>query len=184
MKYLVYEVASGQPLFTQRTAPSLPAEFSFIEVDDDIVTATGDTVVNGALAPYAPSLTDKQAAKVQAANANYNALMSVGFTLNGTPFQIDAVSQSQIAAMGALALGSIADPANSPWSAGFYWVAADNSHVPMDAATTYAFARAVALYVSSCILHLRAIKDAIAGAADQAALDAIDVTAGYPPPSG
>jgi hypothetical protein len=44
----------------------------------------------------------------------------------------------------------------------------------------YAFGRAAGAYVSACVLRLRAIKDAIAAAADQAALDAIDVTAGYP----
>ncbi len=44
----------------------------------------------------------------------------------------------------------------------------------------YAFGRAGAAYVSACVLRLRAIKDAIAAAPDQATLDAIDVTAGYP----
>jgi phage terminase large subunit-like protein len=62
----------------------------------------------------------------------------------------------------------------------FAWIAADNSHVAMDAAQMYAFGRAAGAYVSTCVLRLRAIKDAIAAAADQAALDAIDVTAGYP----
>jgi len=108
------------------------------------------------------------------------ARIAAGFTWSGKLYQIDTNSQARIAAMGALALGSIADPVGSPWNAGFYWVAADNSHVPMDAAATYAFARAVALYVSGCILHLRTIKDMIAGAADQTALDAVDVATGYP----
>ena len=76
--------------------------------------------------------------------------------------------------------GTITDPAGSPWPGGFYWIAADNSHVAMDAPTLYAFGRAVAAYVSACVLTLRAIKDAIAAATDQATLDAIDVAAGYP----
>ena len=179
--YLIYDAATAQPLFVQQsnTGPVLPAQYGFIAVADGTAIARGDTVANGALVRYVPTIADSQATKTQAAASQFDALIAAGFTFSGTLFQIDTASQSQIAAMGALALGSVADPANSPWNAGFYWVAADNSHVPMDAPATYAFARAVALYVSGCILHLRAIKDAIAGAADQAALDAIDVTAGY-----
>ena len=129
------------------------------------------------------TLAENQRAKLAAAS-NYQAgQIAAGFTYGGALFQIDSDSQTQMAAMGIMALGSITDPANSPWPDGFYWVAADNSHVPMDAATMYAFGRAVAGYVSACVLRLRAIKDAIAAAADQASLDAIDVTAGYPTPS-
>jgi hypothetical protein len=50
----------------------------------------------------------------------------------------------------------------------------------MDAAACFGFSLAVAAYVSTCILHCRAIKDAIGAAVDQAALAAIDITAGYP----
>ena len=184
--YLVYETGSGRPLFVQHgaTAPALPAEYAFISVDDDTIVGRGDTVANGILLPYAPTLADARAAKAAAAEAQFAAILGAGFTCSGKLFQIDADSQTRIAAMGALALGGITDPAGSPWPAGFYWVAADNSHVPMDARGTYAFARAVALYVSGCVLHLRTLKDTIAGTADQAALDTIDVTAGYPPASG
>ncbi len=136
-----------------------------------------------AVVPCPISLDALKAAKCDAASAYLAALIAGGFTFGGTRFQIDAASQSQITAMGALAMGSIADPVGSPWDPGFYWVAADNGHVPMDAAGTYAFARAVALYVSGCILHLRTIKDTITRTADQAALDAVDVT-GYPEASG
>jgi hypothetical protein len=180
--YLVYEAAPSQPLFIQQsgTPPALPPDYAFIPVPDGTTIGRGDTIAGGALVPYMPTLADAKAAKVTAAGAQRATIVGAGFTWSGSRFQIDTESQTRIAAMGALALGSITDPAGSPWDSGFYWVAADNSHVPMDAAATYAFARAVALYVSGCILHLRTIKDGIASAADQAALDAIDVTAGYP----
>jgi hypothetical protein len=131
-------------------------------------------------APYVLSLADQQRVKLLAAQAWQASLIAAGFTFGGALFQIDPDSQGQMAAMGIMALGSITDAAGSPWPAGFYWVAADNSHVAMDAPTMYAFGRAVAGYVSACILRLRAIKDAIAAATDQPTLDAIDVTAGYP----
>lgn len=180
--YLVYDAQTSQPLFVQlsKTTPALSAEYAFIPVEDGTVIGRGDTVAGGALVRYVPTLDDAKAAKRTLAEANMRARIAAGFTWSGTLYQIDPDSQTRIAAMGALALGSIADPAGSPWNAGFYWVGADNSHVPMDAAATYAFARAAALYVSGCILQLRTIKDTIAGAADQTALDAIDVAAGYP----
>ena len=124
-----------------------------------------------------------QAAKLQAAEAQQAALIAAGFTFQGHPYQIDQDSLFNINSMGGLALGSITDAATSPWPAGFVWIAADNTKVPMDAPTCYAFSRAVGGYVSGLILHLRGIKDAITGAANQTALDAIDVTAGWPAPS-
>jgi len=60
--------------------------------------------------------------------------------------------------MGVMALGSITDPANSAWPEGFYWVAADNSHVRMDAAAMYAFGPRRRAYVSACVLRLRAVR--------------------------
>jgi hypothetical protein len=132
--------------------------------------------------PFVVGLEEARQPRLAEAWTYFNGLFARpnGFTISGTLFQIDSASQVQMAAMGVMALGSITDPANSPWPEGFYWVAADNSHVPMDAAAMYAFGRAVAAYVSACVLRLRAIKDAIAAAPDRATLNAIDVTAGYP----
>ena len=132
------------------------------------------------ICPFEPGLAEHRLAKRNEAADDFAARMAAGFTCSGALFQIDGDSQQNITAMGALALSSVIDPTANPWPGDFYWIAADNSHVAMDAAATLAFARSVATYVSSCILRLRAIKDAIAAAADEAALEAIDVTAGYP----
>jgi hypothetical protein len=180
--FMIYAVATGlvRGVESYPNSPVATADWAFIPVDRVIATGRGDRVVDGVYVPYAPTIADNRTAKVAAAQAIYDGLIAAGFTYGGVAYQIDPDSQTQLAAMGLMALGSITDPANSPWPAGFYWVATDNSHVPMDAPTTYSVGRAVAGYVSACILRLRAIKDEIAAAADQAALDAIDVTAGYP----
>jgi hypothetical protein len=160
-------------------APTAPDGGSILVID--AVPASGRwSASNGALVAYVPSLAQNQASKAQAATAVYASRIAAGFTWSSVLYQIDPASQANISAMGLMALGSVTDPANSPWPSGFYWVAADNSHVAMDAPAMYAFGRAVGAYVSACVLKLRAIKDAIAAAADQATLDAIDVTAGYP----
>ena len=186
MMFVVYDPTTGKTKWTSNTDPGIEAlglPWSVITVSDDALGGmpiSTFSVSNGALVPYAPTLTDAKAMAAGAAMLHTGNLMDAGFTYGGVLYQIDAESQSQLAAMGALAVGSMFNPADSPWPTGFYWIAADNSHVPMDAATTYSFARSVALYVSACILQCRAIKDAIAGAVDEAALDVIDVTAGYP----
>ena len=134
-----------------------------------------------AINPRVPELLDLRRAKDAAARAHFDDLISAGFSHAGTRYQIDSTSQSHIAALSLLALGCVTDPQNSAWLTDIYWVAADNSHVSMDAPAMYGFGRAVAGYVSASLLRFRAIKDAIAAAPDQAALDAVDVTAGYPP---
>ena len=183
--YFVYRDDPGPILWScsGMTPPDLSfdATLRVIQPPAGTPDAPGTYMVqNGAPVPRVTTLDESRFAKRTAAAAHYAALIAAGFTYGGTRFQIDSDSQTQMAAMGIMALGSITDPAGSPWPGGFYWVAADNSHVAMDAAAMYAFGRAVAGYVSTCVLRLRAIKDTIAAAADQTALDAIDVTAGYP----
>jgi hypothetical protein len=185
--FLIYATTTGLIANTVNLpadqAPAPGAGFAYLALPAGVVPGRGDKVVNGAYVPYVPTLTDNQASKVDSAQSVFDGLIAAGFTYSGVLYQIDSESQTQIAAMSLMALGSITDPANSPWPTGFYWVAADNSPVPMDAPTTYAFGRAVAGYVSACILRLRAIKDAIAAAANQPTLAAIDVTTGYPTPT-
>ncbi len=183
--FFVYETATGLVRWhTQSVPATLDEGLASIAVPAaaDPKSPGNYSIVNGAVVARVYTLAQNQAIKIRAAIAYLNGLFVSpnGFTYAGKLYQIDSASQSNITAMGALALGSIADPANSPWPAGFYWIAADNSHVPMDAPATYAFSRAVASYVSAAILNCRAVKDAIAAAATQAVLDAIDVTAGYP----
>jgi hypothetical protein len=135
-----------------------------------------------AFVPYVATLSESQQAAIIAAANNFSTLIAAGFTFSGTLYQVDQASQASITAMGALAAASIANPATTPWPAGFYWVASNNAQIAMSAATMLAFAQAVALYVSGSILQLRAIKDSILAATTIAAVQAIDVTAGYPTP--
>lgn len=148
-------------------------------------TATWQTLddpaaVEAAIAAYDP-LPDLKAARHAELAAIYAGKIAAGRIWNGTLFQIDPESQANIAAMGSLAASVLAGtPGAAPWPEGFYWVAADNGHVPMDAAVMFAFAQAIAGYVSALILTNRALKDAIDAAADATALAALDLTAGWP----
>jgi hypothetical protein len=60
------------------------------------------------------------------------------------------------------------------------WTMEDNSIVAHDAPALIAMGMAVVAYLDVCQQAGTAIREAIDAAEDQAALDAIDITAGYP----
>jgi hypothetical protein len=130
---------------------------------------------------FTPRLGPAKALKLAHAAGYFLGLFALpnGFTYSGALYQIDYPdSQSAITAMGSDAAASLAG--HGTWDAGFYFIAADNSHVAMDAATMLAFAQAVADYVRKSRYRFRVLKDQILAAADFAALNAIDETSGYP----
>ena len=133
------------------------------------------------LSTTADDLAAAKVAKKAAVDAQLAALYTAGWTYGGVMYQIDPDSQANITAMGALASASVAGvPGAAAWPAGFYWIAADNSHEAMTAAQMFAFAQAVAGHVSALILFGRGLKDQIDAATTAAAVDAIDVTTGWP----
>ncbi|HTJ64758.1 MAG TPA: hypothetical protein VL899_13210 [Alphaproteobacteria bacterium] len=180
--FLVYDSATGQPLFVQqsRNPPTLPEGHAFIAAADGTAIARGDVVTDGALTRRPATLDELRAAKRAAAETRFRSVIAGGFGWAGALYQIDSGSQARIAAMGGLALASLTAPDAPAWDPEFCWIAGDNSRVHMDARTACGFAQAVARHVGACILNLRGIKDAVADATDAAALDTIDVTAGYP----
>lgn len=109
------------------------------------------------------------------------------FGFGGHTFDYDAESQKRITGAAALAgfaltLGGKL-PGDLLWHGGdtpFTWIAADNSLVQLDAPSTFALGQAAATWESAHVFAARALKDAIAAAPDDAALDAIDITAGWP----
>lgn len=109
-----------------------------------------------------------------------------GVTFNGTLFQSRQDDQTNVA--GATLLATLAiingvQPNDLRWHGGatdFGWIAEDNSVVPMDAFTVIDFGKAVAAHKSNCIFYAYALKAQIDAAADHAALDAIDLEAGWP----
>lgn len=86
------------------------------------------------------------------------------FTFGGTAYDFDAASKARITGMGTLAGFALAGgfgAGNLRWadaSVDFVWIASDNTPVPMDAPTCFAFAKAAAAHESAHIFHARAIK--------------------------
>lgn len=109
-----------------------------------------------------------------------------GLTFNGWPFQTrgqdreNVAGASQLAALWLMAGG---DPTTLRWAnpdTDFVWIDANNDLRPMSASTMIAFGKALAGYKSACIFHALALKETIDAATTAAAVEAVDITAGWP----
>lgn len=109
------------------------------------------------------SWTDEQ--KRTAINAERDKRLRL-FPFGGRLFDFSEVSRIDIAGAGALAQGAIiagAQPGDLRWAdpdTDFRWIAEDNSSVPMDAQTCFAFAQAAARWRADHIYAARTLKDA------------------------
>ncbi len=90
-----------------------------------------------------------------------------GISVNGASIRTDRESQ---AALAAKRLGRLA---TTDWKAEYGWIT-------LDQAALEAVQQAVTEYVEACFARERALCEAIAAAADVAALIAIDITTGWP----
>jgi hypothetical protein len=103
---------------------------------------------------------------------------AAGFVYQGKPYQLDDTSQARITALVVKADRFLAALPGATWSGKF--IAADNSENTFTAAEFAAFAEAASDVVIARRLYAREVKNTILAAADVAALDAINVSAGWP----
>ena len=126
-----------------------------------------------------PSLDTAKAAVWARVKATREAKTDAPGALVATPFgvvQSDATSQRNITGLVTMAL--IAQGAGAPFSAAF--TCADNSVVHLSAPQMIGLGVAVGQHVEAVYARARVLRTAIDAAADQAALDAIDIDAGWP----
>lgn len=134
----------------------------------------------------ATPLTEVQAAKTAAVNAAAEILLVAGAPVAGSDGQtyhlaLDDGSRADITAMGATALAVMQGAAPWPESYARGWITLENVRVPLPAASDgLLLATAAGIRYAQIVQRRRDLKDAIAAAPDQAALDAIDITAGWP----
>lgn len=136
--------------------------------------STGEVEI---VAVLAPSLDELKADKWEQAKAERNRRIAAGCTVPGVGvFDTDEVSRGNIT--GAVTMALVAQAAGSPYSIG--WKLADNSIVTLDGPGMIGAGVAVGQYVAGCHANAQALGLAIEAAADQVALSAIDVAAGWP----
>ena len=97
-------------------------------------------------------------------NAERDRRIKAGFVFQGVWYDFDAVSKARVtgaATLAGFAMGAGAQAGNYFWanpSEGFAWIATDNSVVPMDAPTCFAFGQAAAAHESAHVFAAFALK--------------------------
>ena len=133
--------------------------------------AAGWTEVTGNWPPAA-SLGQVQAAQIAALTASYQAAIAAGvsYTSQGgvtKTYQTDSTSLSNIQNV------LLANGAAGAVPSGFYWVSADNTHVPFSYADVQALAAAIFAGGWTAFQHLQTQKAAVLAAGTVAAVQAI-----------
>lgn len=126
------------------------------------------------------SLPERQLDMVRALRARLDEVIAVGFDYEVAgsgithTYQIDATAQSNMLAIEAEFLGGEVN------AHGGYWRSADNLNVVMTDADVRAFFRAAKLFKMTAIRNAQALTDAVRACGDHAALDALNLDAGWP----
>lgn len=175
----------GVPLWSTTTGEPMqidiigvaPADIGATDIERTELTTTWDGtgwVVDAAL--IARRLSARQEAMLADISAERDRREESGFpyrgkVLDSTPRSVQRITAAALAAQAALAAGQ-------PFL--IDWTCADNSALPLDATGVIGMPVALAQYAAALHAHSRALKATVEAAADQAALDAIDIQAGWP----
>lgn len=92
--------------------------------------------------------------------------------------RVDTDDDSRLKISGAVQMAMLAQMAGDPYS--IDWTMSDNSQVTLDAVGMLQMGVSVGEHVKLCHANGTSIRTAIEAAADETALAAIDITAGYP----
>ena len=127
------------------------------------------------------SFDDLRTAKLAAISATADALLAAGAPVSGgLHIALDDGSRADLTAM-ATAAASAAGAIPWPESYSRGWITAENVRIPLPVpADGLALAATVGNFYASLVQHRRDLKDQVLAAEDVDALDAIDITEGWP----
>ena len=143
--------------------------------------ATGVTSVFADLPPIW-SLDDLRAAKLAAISATADALLATGAPIDGgLHVALDDGSRADLTAMSATATAAAAGSVAWPASYSRGWISIENTRIPLATpADGLALVASVGDFYAALVQHRRDLKDAVLAAENEEALDAIDITSGWP----
>ncbi|MQT14378.1 DUF4376 domain-containing protein [Segnochrobactrum spirostomi] len=148
-------------------------------IQDD--AGVGWVLRDGRLMPPPRPLDDERADLIAAIEGQLAVRTREGAAYDGRRVAIDDASLSRLAAMAAVAQSAIGLAVAWPEGYAAGWIAVDNSRIPLPTAEDgLALAAAAIGYAAALRQAARALKDAALAAGDEAALAAIDITAGWP----
>lgn len=129
---------------------------------------------------YLPTLAERQAAMIAAIDSLRAERIDAGAPVYGLWIAIDDGARADLGAMATTALAAAAG--SVPWPAAYAlgWITTTNERIALETpADGLALAAQVGAYYAGLVQHARSLKDAVL-AADNDALDGLDVDAGWP----
>ncbi|MBB5985938.1 DUF4376 domain-containing protein [Sphingobium lignivorans] len=168
-----YPTPDGCVLFEFDTALGDPADFRTEKDGDDIVFVP---IVADPVEALSAAKLSKRAALNAIRDAKINGVCSTDFGL--VDMDDSSPRESRRKLHGAVSGAMIALQFGQPFSV--TWTMADDQDVTLDAQQTIAMGMAVFAFVDACHRNARDIKSLIDEAPDMAALEAIDISSGWP----
>ena len=139
-----------------------------------------DGALQEVLAPYGIRVR-RADALLAAIDALRAAKLDAGAPIAGQRVAIGDGSRADMGAMATTALAAVSGAVPWPDSYAAGWIAISNVRIPLpEPADGLALAATVGDWYARIVQHARSLKDAVLAAEDDAALDAIDIAAGWP----
>lgn len=135
-----------------------------------------------AITPYALSIDIRRSEKIGAIEAKAATLLSAGAPVAADQhIALDDGSRADLTAMATTATAASAGAVSWPDSYARGWITIENVRIPLATpAAGLMLAASAGNYYAAIIQHRRDLKDAALAAGTSAALDAIDINAGWP----
>lgn len=130
----------------------------------------------------APTLDDLRAGKLETIAAAADALLATGAAVEGgLHVALDDGSRADLTAMATTATAAASGAIVWPEAYARGWISLENARIPLATpGAGLALAAGVGAWYAAVVQHRRDLKDAALAAEDAAALNAIDITAGWP----
>lgn len=163
--------------------PDHRGETWYLDGTKAVVDFVGDPAELGySPAPPPPSLGDLRSDTLVAIAVVADTLLSAGAPAgSGLHVALDDGSRADLTAMAATATAAASGSVPWPESYARGWITIENVRIPLVTPSAgLALAASVGNYYAALIQHRRDLKDAALAAEDEAALDAIDIAAGWP----
>lgn len=131
-------------------------------------------------APAAPPLEQRRAVKVAAARALFEAKVTAGWPFEGLHVEINDGSRANLGGLALTAFLASQEVATWPADYGRGWVSIEGTRIPLTPETAIPFAASAGAYYSALVQHEQDLEDALQAAESDAALAAVELTAGWP----
>lgn len=176
-------IVVDDPTFDPVTQRRLLVPEMVIEADQVVRRFTiEDKSTEEVAAEASTALAQAKATKAHAARSLFNAKVIEGYPYEGLHVEINDGSRANLTGLALTATLVLLGVPGAVWPEdyGRGWVSIEGERIPLTAQTAIPFASAAGTYYSALVQYEQDLEDDISAAADHAALEGIDITAGWP----